>query len=437
MDSQQQEMLRKAWHEGKEGCLPAIEQAKAWALREVWRSEGKGDYGMNSYIASKLRKQGRGKQGGGSPTGQAIGKFFSKIDEDVDWFPGKGNYENNGAPTTMTPQQRSAIARSAMTMKTNGIQPTYARILATCPNATHNAKTQQPFSKFTVYTIFGEDCYDDEPFLPWEHKSRYSKKALTDDMKERRVAFTEYIFALGHNARWFYNHVAWIDLCSSILPRTEKKANEMALARKGNKGWISPGSELSSENLPGNPATLKQAAWGTIRIWWFPMLCKGKLHVQVFDDDFPGEVPEGAKILAEKVRAAINVRFQAATSRPDILFTDRGRGFYDTNSGNITAQWGDSVAMHGFRTFMGDNARTQPGSLQDVLLHETAVSWLRKRLEQSTPKKCWEETREAYGQRLKRCCDDVNKVCDVEGLSRGFPKRIRLLAECGGDRLKH
>ena len=66
-------------------------------------------------------------------------------------------------------------------------------------------------------------------------------------------------------------------------------------------------------------------------------------------------------------------------------------------------------------------------------LQETAVSWLRKRLEQSTPKKCWEETREAYGRRLKRCCDDINKDCDVEGLCRGFPKRIKLLADSGGD----
>ena len=209
------------------------------------------------------------------------------------------------------------------------------------------------------------------------------------------------------------------------------------MARKGNKGWMSPGSELSSDNLQGNPATLHQAAWNTMRIWWFPMLCRGKLHVQVFDDDFPGEVPQGAKILADKVRAAVNIRFQASHSKPDVLFTDRGRGFYHTNSGNITAEWSEAVSTNGFRTFMGDNAREQPGSLQDVLLHETSVSWLRKRLEQSTPKKCWEETREAYSRRLKRCCDDINKDYDVEGLCRGFPKRIKMLTEIGGDRLKH
>ena len=86
---------------------------------------------------------------------------------------------------------------------------------------------------------------------------------------------------------------------------------------------------------------------------------------------------------------------------------------------------------------MGDNARSQPGSLQDVLLHETAVSWLRKRLERSTPTKCWEETREAYGRRLKRCCEEVNKECDVTGLCRDFPKRMKLVSDKDGDRLPH
>ena len=78
----------------------------------------------------------------------------------------------------------------------------------------------------------------------------------------------------------------------------------------------------------------------------------------------------------------------------------------------------------------------QPGSLQDVLLHETAVSWLRHRLSRSTPRKCWQESREEYGRRLKRCCEEVNKECDVEGLCKGLPKRMKLLEDKDGDRLR-
>ena len=120
----------------------------------------------------------------------------------------------------------------------------------------------------------------------------------------------------------------------------------------------------------------------------------------------------------QKVRAAVNISFQGATSKPDVLFTDRGRGFYHPNSGSITQEWKQGVVEAGFSTFMGDNASRQPGSLQDILLHETAVSWLRKKLEQSTPKKCWEENRESYGRRLKRCCEEVNRDHDVQAVQK-------------------
>ena len=166
------------------------------------------------------------------------------------------------------------------------------------------------------------------------------------------------------------------------------------------------------------------------------MLCKGKLHVDCFDSDFPGEKPAGASILVERVRSAVNVRFQNADAKPDIIFTDRGRGFYEPSSGVIQPQYKEALRQNGFKAVMGDNAVGQPGHLQDVLLHETAVSWLRHRLSISTPKNCWQETREEYGRRLKRCCDEVNKEYDVEGLCRGYPKRMKTLQDGQGQRLK-
>ena len=50
-------LKKSAWLGGRPGCLPALQQAKAWALREVWRETGKGDYGMNTFVAGKLKKQ--------------------------------------------------------------------------------------------------------------------------------------------------------------------------------------------------------------------------------------------------------------------------------------------------------------------------------------------------------------------------------------------
>ena len=163
----------------------------------------------------------------------------------------------------------------------------------------------------------------------------------------------------------------------------------------------------------------------------------GKLHVEVFDSEFPGEVPEGAAQLVEKVRVAVNIRFQQADSKPDVIFVDRGRGFWATNSGKITAEFKGALRGHGLRTFMKDDAGDQPGSLQEMLLHETAVAWIRRRLACTVPVKCWEETREEYGTRLKRCCEHINDEHDVDALCRAFPKRCKKLNDAKGGRLNY
>ena len=64
--------------------------------------------------------------------------------------------------------------------------------------------------------------------------------------------------------------------------------------------------------------------------------------------------------------------------------------------------------------------------MQEVMLHETVVSWLRRRLTESLPTREWEETPEAFGARLRATCADVNATLNVEGLCSDFPKRIRL-----------
>ena len=39
-----QDLQRSAWLEGKDGGLPGREQAKAWALREMWRDTAKEEF---------------------------------------------------------------------------------------------------------------------------------------------------------------------------------------------------------------------------------------------------------------------------------------------------------------------------------------------------------------------------------------------------------
>ena len=86
-----QDDMRALWLQAPEGKLCGREQAKAWALREVWRADRRSDYGMHLFVASKVQKMKKGKPNGGPPNRASISEFFAKIDNDPEWFPGKAS----------------------------------------------------------------------------------------------------------------------------------------------------------------------------------------------------------------------------------------------------------------------------------------------------------------------------------------------------------
>ena len=106
MDSSQWEILRQAWLEGKDGCLPAREQAKAWALREVWKEDGKGEHGMKTYLLPSWGNQVEVRQ-----VRRPLVSFLRVWKLIRIGFSVKGSYEDMGAPAAMTGQQRAAMAR--------------------------------------------------------------------------------------------------------------------------------------------------------------------------------------------------------------------------------------------------------------------------------------------------------------------------------------
>ena len=242
------------------------------------------------------------------------------------------------------------------------------------------------------------------------------------------------MLTLKHSPKWYYDKLVWCDLCNSILPRTQKKANELALARKGGKGWMSKCFREASGNLRQPKGVLKLNSSDTVRVWWVPVLTRGKLHIEHLSDNFPGETEAGAAEMVARVRAALNVRFQATTP-PKVLFTDRGNGFFDAGTGAITSGYKEALATHGLKAFWGDDASQQPGKLQEVMLHETAVAWMRLRLTKTLPKHAWTETEDEYRARLKLCAAYINENYNVAGLCKGLPKRLATLKEREGDRI--
>ena len=132
----------------------------------------------------------------------------------------------------------------------------------------------------------------------------------------------------------------------------------------------------------------------------------------------------------------MNRRFQGEKTKPDRVMVDRGRGFYAIASGKITPQFRTALQEHGFSNMMGNDASIQPGHMQKVMLHETAVPWIRWRLTQTTPDRCWLETRAEYEARLKSVVADINANLDVEGLCYNLPDRLEKLIAADGGRVK-
>ena len=139
--------------------------------------------------------------------------------------------------------------------------------------------------------------------------------------------------------------------------------------------------------------------------------------------------------MVTKVRAALNVRFQAG-NQPTVVFTDRGQGFFALKTGRITPEYKAALQENGLRAFMGEDASRQPGDLKELMLHETAMAWVVERLKVTRLAKPWEETEVAFGERLREVAEYINKNHDVTSLCNSFLKRVKALLDVKGDRLR-
>jgi len=400
--------------------------------------QSKSTYGMLEFVRTRVKTSGPGSH---HPCQNSLKTLFGKIDTDKNWHPGKR--DPDASVTDPKPilrgAKRTAVAAAAMALKRRGREPTYSAVVSQCPVAVNNPDTGYAVDPRAVYKVIGEDCFDKDPEYPWRNQQRISKKGLTAAAMERRYAFgkeVQLFCATRQSPTWQYDNLVWTDICNSIIARSDKKADEMALARKAGKGWASDDSRYAPENQRGDPNALKMKGSDTERFYWAPILTRGKLHVEILPPGFPGDTQAGAAILIQKVRAALNIRFPDRTDQPSVVAVDRGNGFYVQITGDVTPTYAAALRTHGLRNFMGRNCGAQPGQLGDALLHETAVAWIRHIERNTVPMRAREETYEDFGARIKSIVNHINRNHDVEGLCRGFPKRIQGLVDGKGAKLR-
>ena len=433
-----QDQLRKLWHTAAPGRLAPWQQARALALRDVSRDEY-GGHVCVSWIAAKLRKTDETGEAysNEAPAQGSVSEFFSKVDNDPDWFPGKHSGEKRGPPPALTRTKRQRIASSAMRQKADGDEPSADVTRVRCPAATLNPATKKPFCDKTIRKVFLEDCYDFNPECPWKYQYPLQKRYLPADVREHRLAMARHIMESdgGDSVAWWSRNVLWIDPCASILPRTRLKYDRMRQAERGNKKrMISDDAKAYARNLRGSKEHLKQNSFDAEQICWLVVVARGVVAVEVLPEGW--EVDGAGMADAVKLLPGVLRRMLGEDALlPRVLFTDRGTGMYAAN-GYIVREFANAVDAAGFRTYWGSNAKTQAPDMGDLLLHETAVSWFRSKMRREKPAVLpWRETRAQWKARAARCVRAINAEYNVAGLCREFPARLLDCQERGGDRI--
>ena len=365
--------LALLWKKAKRGRLSPLMQAKAWGLSEAGVPPVE--------IAAKLTKGG-----GGAPSREAVRRLLERIEEDPGWYPGKRPEAAYGRAPVLAGAKRKQVADSAMTLKRRGVEPTYASVTAQCPKAALNPATGQPVNKHALYKVLKEDCHDEGADEPWVCEATLSKSALRPAEREARKKWAKALLDGGRTGAWYYQNVIWTDISNSIIPGDEKKAFQMTMARKNRRRWHSPDAKGHSENFTPSKDALKQCSFQDHRIYWAPVLARGKLEVLVFDEDFPGETSVGAAALVDRIPRVLARRFPSATRLPRMVFVDRGRGFYAPR-GHITNLFKSALGRAKLAPFAGDNAASQPPNIADILPHETVTAWIRLREARSRPRR--------------------------------------------------
>ena len=359
------------WISGKVGHLAPWAQAVVQALVKVSDAFGLdlSDADIGSYVT---------KVGGGQPKKDAIRKWRGVFEDDPDWYPGKTAEGNTPGPKRLrTVQKEQAMAKCAMSVKDSGAEPTAAIVKERCPVACLNPTTGEPFTDKYMLEVFRKRCYDEGCTQPWSQEFPLQKTALPDFLKEHRATWGAWLLVNGQGAGWYHRHCIWVDPCYHILSTSERQVFDLNNPNSGKKKrWVSKDGRQYARNMRASPYAGKQQQHGYRKVWWFVVLARGRVHVEVMGGAWRQD-GEGMAQFVERLPRILPEMLGRGEALPRVVASDRGPGFYQSSTGHIVRRYADALDAAGFRPFAGKDAASQPPDISDVLLHETVVGWIR------------------------------------------------------------
>ena len=145
---------------------------------------------------------------------------------------------------------------------------------------------------------------------------------------------------------------------------------------------------------------------------------------------------EGMTMFVQRLPAILRKMLGPDARLPRTIFTDRGTGMY-SSQGRVVKAYGAAVKAAGFKLFWGDDASQQSPDMPDLLLHETAVAWFRKKMRKQRPVCApWEETHAQWIARARLVVAHVNANHRVDKLCQQFPQRLQACKDSAGERLR-
>ena len=427
-----QESLRDLWESGQSDRLSPWMCAMALAYREASKEISKKGKPNIAWVATKVTRVD-----GENPTPTSLHDFFKKVDADPDWFPGKHAGTKRGPKPLFTPAKRRAVAQCAMRIKERGDEPTPEEVVQRCPVSTLNTETGKTFDLKLIRKVFSTECYDLDPENPWRHQTRNKRTFLPGNLKQHRFDMCRWHLGWGNFvASWFFHNVVWVDPCSSVLPGSYRQYLKQKQLVKGDKGWVSDNAKQTNPNARGPKTALQQKSWEGRKMNWVIILARGVVGVDILPMDWALD-GDGMATVVRRLEERLRDMLGDDVRLPRVLMSDRGTGMY-APAGQVVAAYDHAVRECNFRTFWGPDAKKQSPDMPDLLLHETAVSWLRGVLRRTKPVVApWLGTPEQWPRRMMTALDEVNRNNDVESLCMQFPDRVDECFAAEGARLSY